>query len=226
MKRSKLIKVMAITAGQFLLITISVSFAAWVENVREERNERQLAKVLLSQMLNELRGDEEQLAGEIPNLEKRISAAIKMLAILTTSHPSDSMKQLIADLNYWSNFPYNKATYETLKSIGLNVIENDSLRQEIVMHYEYRANSAISLAHVSYDQLFQNYVPVLREHFKDFTMAGGATPINLEPLRQSNDVIVFFGIWKDLMKYQLEVQMYTRDDTNLLISKIQKEISP
>ena len=100
MKRSRLINIMAISAGQFLLITISVSFAAWVENVREERNERKLGRFLLSQMLDELRLDEE-FAFEVPNLENRNSAANKMLLILTTSHPGDSIKQLIADLNYW-----------------------------------------------------------------------------------------------------------------------------
>ena len=105
------------------------------------------------------------------------------------------------------------------------MIRNDSLRQEIVKYYEDRAIHAGSLAHLSYDQTFQNYVPVLREHFKDFSMAGGATPVNLKSLRQSNDVIEFFRIWRDLMTHWYGVQDYARFETNLLISNIERELA-
>jgi hypothetical protein len=225
MDRSRLLKMILFGIGQCALIVASVLIAAWVENLREERKELQVSRELLSQMLHELENDSASLKNTIPLARKQSLAANSMVQALVTGVTStDSIRKFTAQLNWFVDYHYNVATYETFKSNGFNLISNGHLRLKIVQYYEHRADLSRSLARVSYEQLFYNHVPLLEEHFKDFSMFGGSVPVDFQSLRSNNKVIEFFRIWRDLMDVQYQSEKEFLAKTIDLIKSIRQEL--
>ncbi|MEJ1241170.1 DUF6090 family protein [Chryseolinea sp. T2] len=226
MDKARILRITVLGIGQSVLIIASVLIAAWVENLREERQNREMGRSLLSEMLRELKDDAANLNRDLPSVNKQSAAANRMVsALVTTRVPDDSIRRIIARLNYYNAYQFHSATFETFKSVGFNLIENDSLRIRIMQFYEFREQRTINLAQVSYDQVFNYYVPILHEHFKDFSMNEGATPVSVEKLAHNNKVIEFFRVWRDLLEVEYLDSGTILQQTKDLINMLEKELA-
>jgi hypothetical protein len=122
----------------------------------------------------------------------------------------------------------NIAGYETLKSKGLELIKNDSLRLEIISLYEYDYNTLRKLEEEYFEMQFQeNYFKEINEelapNFK-FDSSGNITGIDL-PLRiqenKRNKLLLY--LWKIQSNRVFILQYYSQ--TEKTINKLRENIN-
>jgi hypothetical protein len=138
---NKTSKYLKYAIGEIILVVIGILIALQINNWNEERKEAVYERNILIDIQNSLQKDlnfwKILLNGRITRKESGAPELLKKL-----HNPDvyrDSVKSMLRDyvnLRTGINFSYDKGPYESLKSIGLDQIKNDSLRQNIVRMYE------------------------------------------------------------------------------------------
>lgn len=127
--------------GEIVLVVIGILIALQINNWNELRKEAIYERKILIEIQNSLQKDlnfwKNLLKGRITRKESGAPELLKKLNNPDVYQDSvGSMIRDYANLRIGINFSYDKGPYESLKSIGLDQIKNDSLRQNIVRMYE------------------------------------------------------------------------------------------
>ena len=127
--------------GEIVLVVIGILIALQINNWNELRKESIYERKILIEIQNSLQKDlnfwKNLLNGRVTRKESGAPELLKKLH--NPDVYQDSVVSIIRDyvnLGIGINFSYDKGPYESLKSIGLDQIKNDSLRQNIVRMYE------------------------------------------------------------------------------------------
>jgi len=83
----------------------------------------------------------------------------------------------------WYHPSINSDAYESLKSYGLHVIKNDSIRKQLGGIYE---NEWIQTLNARQDDYFANTIaPILTDLFESYEFGGEMKPVDYDELRKS-----------------------------------------
>lgn len=123
---------------EFLTIFIGVFAAFALENWKDNINEKKAASKILLEIRNGLEKDTFDMIENLHGHERSIEAT-KYFKDLLINKKVNSDSFNIQYFNLLRNFIslQNVSGYESLKSKGLEIIENDSLRSQIISIYEY-----------------------------------------------------------------------------------------
>ena len=131
---------------EFLSIFIAVVTAFALNNWNDNRRDDKAESKILSEILNGLKKDIEDVKVNVVGHEMGIRACTFWRGIFTnTASDTDSLKQYYFILTRDFVSVQNTSGYETLKSKGLELIKNDSLRMEIISLYEYDYKTLMKL---------------------------------------------------------------------------------
>lgn len=125
--------------GEIFLVVIGILIALQINNANESSKLRVKEAVLLGEMKSNLQSDLLDLEYNISGNQKRISSNEVILTALEEKRPlHDSLKPHFG--NIFGNFQLseNTASWENLKSVGLDLISDDSLRNRISYLYSTR----------------------------------------------------------------------------------------
>lgn len=123
---------------EFLSIFIAVVSAFALTNWQENRRERKAEDKILIEIQHGLQKDIEDVLLNIRGHESGIRACAYWVRIANGQETStDTLREYYLDLTRDFISIQNVSGYETLKSRGLELIEDDSLRSEIISLYEY-----------------------------------------------------------------------------------------
>ena len=196
-----------------------------MDNWNQDRKDRRLEQVLLEEMLSELKGDLEDITLNAEIQEKLRNSNRVVLDFLQGDFPwNDSLGYHFSQLMGAGIFDFNASAFESLQSIGIDLIRNDSLRKQItglytVVYTHVKANESML-----FDFLFDNLYPSLREHLQTIEMREMAVPVNLNALKQN------YAFMEDLNNtifiYQLAINANRRGQQAItgLITAIEKEL--
>jgi hypothetical protein len=120
---------------EIALIVIGVLIAVWIDNWNERKKDRALEIKTLRALKEGLQQDSADIALNIKGLDNTINWRVKVGKIAKKELPMDSLKE-ISYFGTTSFFLNNVAPYESLKSLGLAKITNDTLRHQIITLYE------------------------------------------------------------------------------------------
>ncbi len=184
-------EVVLIVAG----ILIALALADW--------NDRRLERIDELEMLTELRdGLEKDLVTIETGLEVVLEAEQRLQSLqelLADPQPYDSSMDALFGAVYGTRIVFlDTASFETLKSSGLQTISNDALRARIAQlfseSYEImKMNNDIDMA-INLDLIRSFYL----QHFHDLDMTRSATPIDY-------DQLVADTYYRNLVDYRLMV---------------------
>ena len=169
MEKNKNAKYFKYAFGEIVLVVIGILIALSINNWNELRIQRQKEIVNLLELKKGLESDliTEFIPG-INHYDKRAKAAnnLKEFKNNTETIPNDSLSKYfyISISGEW-NFIFNVATFENLKSAGIDIISNDSIRTKISSLYsnEYPELIARGDRVLRY---YENHVrPVLQDNF-------------------------------------------------------------
>lgn len=217
---------------EFISIFIAVISAFALNNWNDNRRDNQAAAKILTEISNGFQKDLEDIKINIAGHQEGMAACNFWRKVINNQEFSnDSLNQYYLALTRDFFTIQNNSGYETLKSRGLELIKNDSLRFDIISLYEYDYE-ALKIMEESYHEMqFQE------NYFKDFNKSiapnfefddlGNISKINL-PLEISpqDQKIILSYLWKIqinrifILRYYLGMEEKIQD----LRERIEKEI--
>lgn len=203
---------------EFLSIFVAVISAFTLNNWNDNRNDRNAENKILTEINNGLEKDIADIKLNESGHKTGVRA-VRYFRNMIAGKPVAKDSVMTHYLNLTRDFVsiQNVSGYETLKSRGLELIENDSLRTKIVLLYEYYYNVLRKLEEEYYELQFQeNYFKEINSsiapNFEFDTgkrITGIITPLELEPDREKVLLSYLWKIEKNrsfILKYYTEVQ--------------------
>lgn len=120
--------------GEIALVVVGILIALQINNWNETRKRTNSEHQILTTIKNSLINDTLMLR-DATNNARRSNDAIKFL--LTKPVFSDSLTTSFILALSATTFQANTSPFEQLKSLGLEMVRNDSLRNHLVKHYDY-----------------------------------------------------------------------------------------
>lgn len=167
---NKFLQYFSYALGEVVLVVIGILIALQINNWNEEKKLNKTEYILLKQILKSLNSDfgRTKFIYENRALKKR-SAIDDLLNNLNQEElPHDSiLSPSFLNMTITLSFNYDKGAYESLKSHGLDIIRNDSLRQRIIRLYENDLPLGIEFINNRREleyQLRENYLLELTEY--------------------------------------------------------------
>ena len=216
---------------EFLSIFVAVMSAFALNNWNENRKSRNAEAKILAEIYSGLEKDLSDIDMNIFGHRAGNSAARYFRDLLAGKNVfKDSL--LINYLNLTRDFVsiQNTSGYETLKSRGFELIENDSLRSQIISLYEYDYNILRKLEEEYYEMQFQqNYFQEInRIMSRNFVFDDGKRFAGIEtPLRVTADEerLLLSYLWKIETNRDFVLRYYTdmRKRVEQMIASIGRE---
>jgi hypothetical protein len=212
-----------------LSIFIAVVSAFALNNWNENRKSHNSENKILLEIKNGLEKDIVDIQLNLEGHENGIYAADYFRNILANRKVNpDSVHIYFFYLTRDFVSVQNTAGYETLKSKGLELISNDSLRLQIISLYEYDYNTLRKLEEEYYEMQFQeNYFKEFNEHLAPYfefdslqRISGILLPIKLPEDRRK---ILSLYLWKIKQNRTWIISIYL--DIEKSIKKIQQQIN-
>lgn len=217
---------------EFLSIFIAVISAFALNNWNDDRRDRNAEDKILAEIHRGLSKDVEDI--EINQLGHRmgIRSADFFRDLLTgKSVSTDSVVYHYFNLTRDFVSIQNTSGYETLKSKGLELIENDSLRSRIISLYEYDYSTLRKLEEEYYELQFQeNYFKevnyTLSQHFQfneNGNIVGITTPMKVDDDKKK---LLLTYIWKIKTNRNFILPIYSnvKAKVEAIRTDIEKEI--
>lgn len=212
---------------EFLSIFIAVISAFALNNWNENRNNRNAENKILSEIYNGLEKDLEDLNLNEEGHKMGVRATIYFRNLLANK-PVSKDSVMFHYLNLTRDFVsiQNTSGYETLKSKGLELIQNDSLRTKIISLYEYDYNTLRKLEEDYYELQFQqNYFKEINSSIsqnlqfnQDKLITGINIPLELE---QNEEKVILTYLWKIQVNRNFVLQYYSEVENKIEQLKIE-----
>ena len=211
MEQSKVTSYILYAIGEVLLVVIGILIALQVNNWNEQRKTANTEEQLLTQLQEDVELLLSELETDMAYLQRNIERTDSLI-FYRGSEESEEWKTLFSQ-NYITNpkvFP-SRATYENIKSIGLDIISNPELRNLITDLYERSLTRAEQWELNVYD--YQDRIMALMEKnfkFVDFyedevMIAGIAVPAGEHAILMPESYEVFKSnneIYNAMIEYQ------------------------
>lgn len=218
------------TITEFILVILGILIALQIENWNQNRQVRKLESVLLNELLLNLNTDYEDIRFNINALNIVLNSSEIVLSQLEEKSPyNDSLEYHFGELTKATIFNKNLSAFESIKSIGLDIIKNNTLRQQISYLYSVKYDIIERIERLHHQVIIERLYPICGEHFRTIEIpvgsAGLAIPIDYLDL-YDNDV--FKEAVKQSMVYLiLQIQEYqlARNLIQKLMSEIEKELA-
>ena len=210
---NKLSKYLIYAIGEIVLIVIGIMIALSINNANDVKNQRRKEHALLNEMHQNLKIDLKDLDYNIKESVKRIQANEIILKELQERMPMhDSLKPYYANIIGNFQLSNNTAAWENLKSVGMDLISNDSLRNAIsnlyTVKYRYLENvtKGVDDGH-QWNTFYPQFLDLI--NVEQFWIA--AEPVNHEALLENRN-------------YMLNQYKTIHKDVKFLLDQIERHI--
>ncbi|NOT73524.1 MAG: hypothetical protein HOP08_01260 [Cyclobacteriaceae bacterium] len=130
--------------GEIILVVLGILIALQIDTTYTNYQLEKTEVKYLTEIKNNLKFDLNDIQFNIDFNVKRLRSNLVVLQYLNKEIPySDSIGFHLSNLPYSARTLPNNSTYETVKSKGLDIISNDSLRQRITTLYDFGYKNVI-----------------------------------------------------------------------------------
>ncbi|MCX2743363.1 hypothetical protein OO013_05770 [Mangrovivirga sp. M17] len=218
---------------EFLSIFIAVISAFALNNWNDNRRDNTAETKILSEILNGLIKDSEDVKLNVTGHQQGIKSVIYWKDVINgKSFNTDSLAQHYYMLTRDFISLQNTSGYETLKSRGFELIKNDSLRSEIISLYEFDYQTLKKLEEDYPEaQFHSSYFKQINETITPnfiFDPKGNIIDINLPlDISESDKKILLINLWKIYVNRTFILKMYGEVEKNIesLKKKIRTELN-
>jgi hypothetical protein len=187
-KENKFSKYLLYAIGEIVLVVIGIFLALQLNNwnTNQQRSDQELA--LLAEMRQNLERDLDDCRGNIASQKRWQRAQEIVLNHLEQRTPfHDSLRYHYGNIMGATQLTANSSAYDKLRSIGFNLIWNDSLRRAITAlyseKYTFLANTEIEM---DIHMQLQDMGPQMYEKLVVDTVWRSAYPIDVNALMDDN----------------------------------------
>jgi len=137
-------KYLTYAIGEIILVVIGILIALSINNWNNNNQLEELERKYLTEIRNSLKSDLPDINFNIDFNESRLKSNEIVLQYLNREIDySDSLKFHFGNLIFTTRTLPNTSAYENLKSRGLEIITNDTLRQNITSLYSFSYHNVI-----------------------------------------------------------------------------------
>ena len=191
---SKFFKYLKYAIGEIILVVLGILIALYINEWNKTRLDFQFEKVILSGIQKDIKYEVNSLKDWNEWTIERVSRISTLDSLLHGEMPvyHKSLDTLFGAVwGLHAGAMDNKAKYENLKARGLNTIQVDSIRDQII--YIYETVYPVFDSHIEIEW-FQNenaLLPYYLKHFSNLSFRQSATPIDFE------------SVWKDVQYHNI-----------------------
>ncbi len=165
---NKFSKYLIYAIGEIVLVVIGILIALQINNLNEERKNREFEKEILTQIQENINNDKLALKQIVNDFSKAISSSEKILQSEVSDKTEDSVKIWLGNVIMFDRFQPLTNAYEVLKSKGLDKISNKKLRFILGKYYDDEASHMIKSTN-DIELTFNNHwLPVLFDEMVEF----------------------------------------------------------
>ena len=119
--------------SEILLIVIAINVGLWFNDLNDQRKARNLESKILHEFVVSLNSDKEDILSNIKTHRQGIESCGRLLKNKTDN--IDTLKSDLGRSYSWTFLIADLSSYESLKSIGFQLIKNDEIRHGITKLY-------------------------------------------------------------------------------------------
>ncbi len=224
LKESKLNIYLIYAIGEVVLVVFGILIAFQIDNWNENRNLRKLENVLLIDIRDNLIASRTNLASNISYNRTTLYNYEKILSHIEEDLPySNSLDSAFSYIGYWSEPNFTYTAYETIKSLGLDIIQNDSLKIAITEMYEQFFPFLIDELKAEWVLHQSLALPFIVQNIRYIT-ADVARPNNFNDLKTNDEFQNLMGLKMNTRKYAIQVAERAQERVDSLIFMIDREL--
>jgi len=185
-KENKASKYLLYAIGEIVLVVIGILIALQINNWNETKKKHQTEINILSEIILNLDIDLKNLDLKIEENNTYIYHNTEVLHHLQNDKPiNDSLKYHYACLYGHGSFQPNTIGFDNLKSIGIEIIQNEDIRQAISELYSFKYFYFVEDRRTVVRKYQDLQLEALNNNLKLIKPREIAEPINLNELRQN-----------------------------------------
>jgi hypothetical protein len=210
---NKPLKYLRYAIGEIVLVVIGILIALQINNWNENRIASNEEIHMLKALKIGLEADFVDLKFNEKSIQSSIASANKVIHNLENDLPyGDSIPDYIGDMMFPVMFVHSTSAFETLKSKGINLIKNDSLRDEIISVYDSgysfflknESNIVLNEAEYALRELFSTrFVESYVYDFNEPNFKPRLTPLDYEALKNDQEFKYFLKSFKNRLNLLL-----------------------
>ena len=223
---NKFTKYLIYAIGEIVLVVIGILIALSINNANDVKNQRQKELTLLTEMRQNLQIDLIDLDYNIKESAERIQANKIILKALQERAPMhDSLKPYYGNIIGNFQLSNNTAAWENLKSVGMDLVSNDSLRNAIsnlyTVKYNYLENvtKGVDDGH-QWNTLYPQFLDLI--NVEQFFVS--AEPISHEALMDNRKFQETLKMNLFIRNHMLNQYKMVNKDVNSLLYQIERHI--
>ena len=172
LSENKFSKYLLYAIGEVMLVVIGILIALSLNNNNENKKLVVQEIKILQEIKSELSVALEDVTDDLKDHERNLkSTEIIYNSILHKESYNDSLVKHYKNLTDEEEFLARQSAFESLKSIGLEIISNDTIRRDITTAYKYLNRSANKISDVTksareLETLLKPHIMVDREKLK------------------------------------------------------------
>ena len=194
LSENKFSKYLIYALGEIILVVIGILIALQINNWNEVHKSKAIEIQLLKQMKSDLQSNLKDVEFNLRIQDTAVLSANVLLDHMKSEQPyHDSLTRHFSKTFAWTHIVVNQGAYETVKSKGVDIISNISLRNEIlelfegkldfVKKYEAIIKSDIEYFRLNLGPTYFKQIEHIRIGENGGIITGATIPHNYEELR-------------------------------------------
>jgi len=152
--------------GELLLIFLGITMAIWFNNWNETQKSKKLEVKSMREIKSAIQQDLRDINENILGFTSRVTLYQQIIQHIEEDLPmSESLQRKLPYLQGITTFLSNTGPYETLKSRGLETINNDNLRLKISLYYDFEYEKIQTNERQHYEHAVNYLKPMVMKHF-------------------------------------------------------------
>jgi len=206
MSENKTGKYLKYAIGEIVLVMLGILLALQVNNWNEGRKDVRREIKMLTDFQNDIKYNIENINEGITILQQGLVHSQNVLLAFEKHTEYDST--MIKDFSFYDYFwdpDFRYASFENLKKEGVNLISNDSLRNEIIELYEINMDilDVSDLNRLS-DYMTSMGFRIVNKHFYIDRKTGDVLPFDYEEMMSDNEYYSFASFHLSYQNIALE----------------------
>lgn len=211
--------------GEVILVIIGIFIALQIDSWNGDRKLRQLERTLLSDIRNNLIASRTNLMSNIVYNKMTLSNYEQILIHIKEGLPyAISLDSAFSYISYWSDPKFTYTAYETIKTLGLDIIQNDSLKDYITEIYEQLFPFIIDEFKGEWELHQSLTLPFIAQHIQ-YINTDVARPNNFKDLAKNDEFHNLMGLKMITRKSSIQLAQEAQVKLDSLILMIDRELS-
>jgi hypothetical protein len=211
--------------GEIVLVVLGILIALQINNWNENRKLRNLEHKLLIDIRSNLIASDLNLKFNLAYNKNTITNYENILKHIEEDLPYHfSLDSAFSYISYWSDPTFTFTAYETLKSKGLDIIKNDSLKKAITDIYEVSFPFVMNEMKAEWELHQRLVLPFVVKNIKYFN-SETARPINFSDLKVNPEFHNLMGIKMITRNHSIQFAEGVKESVNSLITMIDEELN-